>query len=306
MVASIKGTSIVGRLNGSVGEGGFNRPEDVVIVQQLLQDKGYYLPGTLDRRCGILTIKAIKEFQATYVMQAPDGLIQPDKNTWKKLITDKNRLIPRTGPPVSPTKIKLVPGVKKPAPAPASVENLIRIMNHIATFAPGDMNNNARSNGFGDGDGSGENHVSTTQLIEKARALDPNFLPKKKDAGTSLGQCASYVKIGLAAANFVTGYLPGASAKNMGDALKKQGFKNMMESIFPKDKDKIPCQSLPKGAVLVYTGGAHGHIEIWSGSHFMSDYITTRARSNEIKDPVTLIRRTGHDRTLIGIWTKGN
>ncbi|MDR2092335.1 MAG: peptidoglycan-binding protein, partial [Azoarcus sp.] len=53
---------------------GFNNPEDVKAVQQLLQDKGFY-KYDVDKRCGMLTIQAIKKFKEAYAIQTPDGLI---------------------------------------------------------------------------------------------------------------------------------------------------------------------------------------------------------------------------------------
>jgi hypothetical protein len=107
MVAVVAGNRVVGCLDASVGQGGFNRPDDVGVVQQLLKNRGHYLESRIDKVCGIFTIQAIKQFQGKYVMHNPDGLIQPGKQTWEKLVS--YHLFPRVGTPTNPTALVLVP-----------------------------------------------------------------------------------------------------------------------------------------------------------------------------------------------------
>ena len=66
-----------------VGEKGQNFRQDVLLVQTLLKTKGYNL-GPVDGVCGQKTVKAIREFQSTFLKQA-DGLIEPNRETWRKL-----------------------------------------------------------------------------------------------------------------------------------------------------------------------------------------------------------------------------
>ena len=66
-----------------VGEKGQNFRQDVLLVQTLLKTKGYN-PGRVDGVCGQKTVKAIREFQSTFLKQ-PDGLIEPNRETWRKL-----------------------------------------------------------------------------------------------------------------------------------------------------------------------------------------------------------------------------
>ncbi len=70
-------------IRASVGKGGHNFHEDVVLVQSLLKSKGYDL-GRVDGICGDRTIGAILNFQAK-IMAHPDGLIEPGRTTWRKL-----------------------------------------------------------------------------------------------------------------------------------------------------------------------------------------------------------------------------
>jgi peptidoglycan hydrolase-like protein with peptidoglycan-binding domain len=109
MVAFILERGVAGSLDGSVGLDGFNRPEDVAVVQTLLKNKNYYGESRVDGRCGTFTIEAIKKFQTKYIMQNPDGLIQPGKKTWQKLIHPNP--IPRTGHPTSAIATRLAPAV---------------------------------------------------------------------------------------------------------------------------------------------------------------------------------------------------
>lgn len=68
-----------------VGEKGQNIRQDVLLVQTLLKTKGYN-PGPVDGVCGQKTVKAIREFQSTF-LKNPDGVIEPNRATWQKLLS---------------------------------------------------------------------------------------------------------------------------------------------------------------------------------------------------------------------------
>lgn len=110
--------------------------------------------------------------------------------------------------------------------------------------------------------------------IEAARNLEqpPRSVPNK-DPKDWLGLCATYVKIGLAASGYVKGYLNLASAKDGGSVLQAQGYKNIYGG------GEVDLRQIPPSAVFVYSGGSDGHIEIWSGSSVMSDYIADHTRT---------------------------
>ena len=76
-------------IDASVGAGGVNKPADVRIVQQLLNQHmlGLGLPLLLvDNECGDNTIEAIKLYQKEVVGVArPDGRVDPGGRTWKAL-----------------------------------------------------------------------------------------------------------------------------------------------------------------------------------------------------------------------------
>jgi hypothetical protein len=71
------------RITGSVGQGGVNRPEDILTVKTLLKSKGFY-QGEPDKHFNPQLVTAIKKFQAQF-MSAPDGRIDLNGATWKRL-----------------------------------------------------------------------------------------------------------------------------------------------------------------------------------------------------------------------------
>jgi len=71
------------QINKSVGRGGVNAPADVEKVQTLLKSKKVY-EGRVDKICGSKTITAIEKFQAHF-MRSPDGRVDANGTTWKKL-----------------------------------------------------------------------------------------------------------------------------------------------------------------------------------------------------------------------------
>jgi peptidoglycan hydrolase-like protein with peptidoglycan-binding domain len=71
------------RIAGSVGQGVVGSREDVIKVQTLLKEKKLY-EGMINGQCNPETIAAIKKFQ-THFMRVPDGRIDPNGITWKKL-----------------------------------------------------------------------------------------------------------------------------------------------------------------------------------------------------------------------------
>lgn len=71
-------------ISASVGRGGTNRPDDVVIVQNLLLARGYSAVGSANGVCGDSTVAAILAYQAGFLRQ-PDGVVDPGGNTWRHL-----------------------------------------------------------------------------------------------------------------------------------------------------------------------------------------------------------------------------
>lgn len=278
-------------LKGSVGDGARNMPQDVVEVQKLLQAKGYY-NGKIDGRCGEKTIAGIKKFQAKF-MTNPDGVIDVNGRTWKKL----NQTTPsNTAVIAAPAALVQAPVVasalaNNAAPS-AAISSLFLIMNEMSVCS-GKQANGTLVPGWS----------NRANLVNRARNHQP-ITSVPKAAGASIGLCATYVKLGLWAVNLVDHYLNCESAKNMGGPLQQQGFVNILNNLLG-GADSIPHSSIPAGAVIVYKGGQHGHIEIWSGSRFMSDYVLERGRTQKISDTPGVLLKNGREREIAGIWIKG-
>lgn len=79
------------KLIASVGKNGKNIPSDVTFIQKLLNDykiTGEITPLKIDGKIGNDTIKRIETFQKRIVfMHLPDGIIDPNGKTFKRLIT---------------------------------------------------------------------------------------------------------------------------------------------------------------------------------------------------------------------------
>jgi D-alanyl-D-alanine carboxypeptidase/Putative peptidoglycan binding domain len=71
-------------ISASVGRGGANRQEDVLIVQNVLLARGYSAVGSANGVCGDSTVDAIISFQSGF-LRKPDGVVDPDGNTWRHL-----------------------------------------------------------------------------------------------------------------------------------------------------------------------------------------------------------------------------
>jgi peptidoglycan hydrolase-like protein with peptidoglycan-binding domain len=93
-------------LQASVGQGGENRPDDVRLVQTLLNARrptGF--PLGVDGICGLSTITAIRRFQGqTLGLKSPDGRVEPGSITLRALA------------PVAPRVPSAIP--REPIPEP--------------------------------------------------------------------------------------------------------------------------------------------------------------------------------------------
>lgn len=77
-------------ISASVGKGGRNKQQDIILVQKILKYVGID-PGPVDGICGKKTIGAITKFQSSFLFR-PDGLIEPNKNTWRKLTVKQTKI----------------------------------------------------------------------------------------------------------------------------------------------------------------------------------------------------------------------
>lgn len=80
-------------LLSSVGQGSVNRPDDVGLVQTLL-NRATSTKLLVDKSCGPKTLAAIVAFQKTFLAN-PDGRVDPNGVTWRKLSALHFALLPQ-------------------------------------------------------------------------------------------------------------------------------------------------------------------------------------------------------------------
>jgi hypothetical protein len=265
--------------------------------------------GDDDGHCGPYTVQSIKKFQLRF-MRNPDGRVDAGGRTWKRLTTGISPFAPNVGTSASVTALTPVvtPQVSEsPASSGGNVEKLFRVMRYITKYRC--------TNGF--------SNYDTDALIQRARNCDEQvpFITNSsgvavtKVQNQSINLCASYVKMGLAGAEYVNNYINCNYAKDMGQKLIAIGFTNIVNQLF-NNINEISFSSIPNGAVIVYEkisgpGSYAGHIEIFEAAtkKFMSDFITERPASSTWNDVHGgLLKKQGGSNNrvykVIGIWKK--
>ncbi|MCW7540752.1 M15 family metallopeptidase [Aquabacterium sp. A7-Y] len=84
-------------IQSSVGYRGANRPDDVIIVQRLLMQRGLDTGGA-DGQCGRRTLASIRTFQTGF-LRNPDGRIDPGGTSWRRLVGSATAPVPPVTPP---------------------------------------------------------------------------------------------------------------------------------------------------------------------------------------------------------------
>ena len=101
------------------------------------------------------------------------------------------------------------------------------------------------------------------ELLKASHIAEANARPR------SIKKCWRYVKRALVAANVVDSYPEGVSAKYAGRVLTQQhGFTKLNNVRTPEDA--------PIGAVLVYGGKGHGHVEFRTEDGYVSDFKSSK------------------------------
>lgn len=107
-----------------------------------------------------------------------------------------------------------------------------------------------------------------------------------KSSSTSIGRCLMYVKFGMLSGGFASSYPPGAHAQGFGPELRKMGFTNLMKT--PGFEDLTP-ENAPPGAVIVYSGGRSGHIEVkMEDGRYGSDFVSNTPISSRTRARVPI------------------
>lgn len=120
-------------LQGSVGQGGKNNPDDVKVVQTLLREEFDYkvdISGTCDNK----TITAISNFQATKLgVSKPDGRVDPGGKSWKGLNGEGLQEAAIPGPMNKPNWIKVAESELGVTEIPGAEDNPRVIEYHSTT-----------------------------------------------------------------------------------------------------------------------------------------------------------------------------
>ncbi len=136
--------------------------------------------------------------------------------------------------------------------------------------------------------------LDASNLNLDARSVRAADLAERRAGSRSQGLCYRYVKQALQASGAVNTYLAGGSAIQAGPQLERQGYVNLLNR--PGFQIRSAYDA-PVGAVLVYSGGQHGHIEIRTRNGFASDFASPNARTGAAENGLS-----GRGRTLVGVY----
>lgn len=190
-------------------------------------------------------------------------------------------------------------GVTYKIPSVTSIEDYLANCTDKDLLLDNASNKNAKSNKDNFLEYSNSNSVKL--MIEELRLNSKKCLTSKnrhvclrnppkdrKSTDKPTGYCLKYVKNGVVAGGFTSGEYPlGQAARNSGAQWKKYGFKNLLDD--PKYKDMTPYDA-PKGAILVYSGGNWGHVEVKaSENEYISDYVGEKPIYDELNIPRKII-----------------
>jgi LysM repeat protein len=141
---------------------------------------------------------------------------------------------------------------------------------------------------------SGNAPLNASNLNLDPRSVRAADLAERRAGPHSQRLCYRYVKQALQQSGAVNGYLAGGSAIQAGPQLQRQGYVNILNR--PGFQIRSAYDA-PVGAVLVYSGGQHGHIELRTNHGFASDYASPNARTGAAGNGLS-----GNGRTLVGVY----
>lgn len=191
------------RIKHSVGQGGWNFPHDVVIVQALLNR---HRPSTcpllaVDKVAGGLTVEAIKEFQKRVVnLPQPDGRIDPTGLTAEFLYTSPTWLSVQGTVKYLNTLVATVEsGIKRAASGAASMLpiNMFSQHNKIAWGAKVSPEFKAKVITICKNLDIEPDHLMTCMAFETKATFRPDKKNEAGSSGTGLIQFMAETAIGL-------------------------------------------------------------------------------------------------------------
>lgn len=125
-------------LHQAVGLASANRRDDVFEVQRRLL-AAHTSPGPIDGRCGRLTIGAIVRFQRGF-MHAPDGRVDVDGPTWRRLRPASANPAPPVARPAPVLARPAAPPAPRPAAAAPAASDELNYTDHLPLPPRGSVN----------------------------------------------------------------------------------------------------------------------------------------------------------------------
>ena len=125
------------------------------------------------------------------------------------------------------------------------------------------------SNGGGDNNMSVGSYIPNYEGFNVKAALE---WAKKNVGSKSIGHCAKYVRLMMEAGGMSTAGRPGSAYQYAG-YLPKKGFKHIATLYGKQQQADWSKSSAQPGDIAVMAHGKHGHICMWTGVQWVSDFV---------------------------------
>ena len=134
-----------------------------------------------------------------------------------------------------------------------------------------DLDNPAGTPGGGGGNNNMEigNYIPNYEGFNVSKALE---WAKHNVGSKSIGRCARYVRMMLEAGGMSTAGRP-VSAYQYAGFLPKKGFKHIAELTTKSEQAAWSQSQAMPGDIAVMSHGQHGHICMWTGKQWVSDFV---------------------------------